>query len=164
MTTTLEASAGGERGGVAGSEDVMRARVDEPLLRARVSSPEQENDAVALAAEVADDTIRELLPSLARVRTRSPLAYREARVEQEDALLRPACEVAVSSGPRACLFEYVDQAGRRSCPFGDRECQTHGLLLAVVRVLPKNDDSDFTRFYELKRSESVRPRRVDEVR
>ena len=119
-------------------------------LRGR-GPPRQEHDPVRpLLRHDVNHLLRELLPPLVRVAERLVRAHRQARVQQQDAPVRPGGEQASLLGrglERVRVFlpeELVDvlEGGGRGGGRADGEAEAVGLVGAVVGVLAQDHASD----------------------
>lgn len=147
MSVAHEASVCAEWAWVCALEDKVARVVDERCLFACRCSPEHEDKVVPTAIEGSDGRIGECFPSLSAMAEGLMFFYREARVEQEDALLCPACQVAALRNGCSCfglhLFEDVLERGRECNAVVDTEAEPVRLSRSVIRVLPEDDDTNF---------------------
>lgn len=74
---------------------------------------------------------------------------REGGVEQQDSLFRPSSEVTIGRALTPGLLSYllvnVGERRRDRDSAGDRERESHGLPVAMVRVLPQDDHLEIFR-------------------
>jgi hypothetical protein len=86
-------------------------------------------------------------------------------VEKENSLFGPCLKEAVFDGfvAEIALEFFVDilEAGRDAHPWPDAEGEAVGLTLAVIWVLPKNDDANVFWFYQIQRPEYLVRWRID---
>ena len=134
---------GRERRGVHRLQHEVARLVDERGLRARVASPQDEHQVVAVGVERLDGGVGKLLPALALVAGGLVRAHRQRGVEQQHALPRPPREVARRRHRRAqvelYLLEYVDERRREGHAVVHREAQPVGLAGLMVWVLADDD-------------------------
>ena len=69
--------------------------IDELTFLLGMTSPEQEDDAAALGIQGGDNPIGELLPTKLGVRVRHTGLNSQNRIQQQDALGRPAHQIAM---------------------------------------------------------------------
>ena len=128
---------------------MFRARdLRAPLLRRR--APRQKHDApTPHSDDRVDDFLRELLPAFVAVRVGFVRADRQARVEEQHALLRPRGEeaaVLLGRDERGVVAlqggVHVFQTGWGRRGWADGETQAVGLVVVVVRVLAEDDGAD----------------------
>lgn len=93
-----EAPVGREWRGMGGGEHMVPVQVNELALGDGVAAPEEEDDATATLAEGGDGGVGELLPAVALVAAGTVCADGEGGIEEQDALLGPAAEVATGLG------------------------------------------------------------------
>src|SRR5450759_1162600 len=89
VPATVEAAVRGKRRRVRRLEDTMTPGVDQFALRLRVTAPEQEHEAFALAVERVDAGVGETLPPFALMRASETTLDGQDGVEQQHALARP---------------------------------------------------------------------------
>lgn len=153
MIVTKEATIGTEGTGVSRAQDTMLVLVDESRLLAGRSSPEEEDETLALAAEGGDDGIGKLLPALSAVTEGLVSTHAEAGVEQEHTLIGPASQVVwpLAGVAEGCLLvkafslyllHDVDKRGWRGDVLRYAEAQAVRLSRFVVRVLAQDDYLD----------------------
>ena len=129
----------------------IRAAVgrNQRLLGLRVRAPEHEHDGAAAPGHLGDQRVGQLLPALPGVAARAAFFHRQAGVEQQHALPRPAGQAAAGArkGGRGHaqvafqFFEDVAQRRRQGHTRGHRKGQPFGLPAPVVGVLPEDDDA-----------------------
>ena len=71
----------------------MSARIDEGDLGSGAGSPEEEDQILALAAQLLDELVGQLFPAQIPVRAGAPRLNGEDGVEEQDALASPRGEI-----------------------------------------------------------------------
>ena len=127
-----------------GFEDEVSVRVDEGAFPLGVGAPEEEYEVLFFVGEVADDGVGEGFPAFVLMGACLVGAHGEGGVEEEDALVGPAFQIARCGDGNAevvfNLFEDVLEGGRLLDAFRDGERKPVRLSRTVVRVLPEDDD------------------------
>ena len=117
MAAAEEAVVGGKGAWVRGGEHMMVRVGDQRALALGEVTPEQKDDRLFPLVEQCNDTVGELLPADAAMACRHAAAHGQHRVEQQDAVLRPAGEIAALrrgiAEVVAVLLEDVDERRRR---------------------------------------------------
>ena len=84
-----------KRRGMRGSQHQVPGPVDDRTFFLGVASPEQKHQALKPAVQFTDDSVLELLPSLALVRTCLAMFDRQYGVQQKNPLVFAAFEISV---------------------------------------------------------------------
>jgi hypothetical protein len=77
------------------AQDQVLLAVDHFRFVVGFFAPEHKHDSCGFFVDSFDDAVCEIFPSLLLMRVGNPLAYCKNRVQQEDALSRPGCQVAM---------------------------------------------------------------------
>ena len=143
MVIAKEATVGRKRRGVNGFEHEMLAAIDERCLALSITAPEDEHEVLALVAQRLDHSIGECLPPSLLMRTCLVCSHGECGIEEEYALLCPACEIACGRYwfAKIVVYLYEDVAQRRWEWHAviDREAQSMCLSWFVIRILTYNN-------------------------
>ena len=148
-------------------DDAVPFGIDRLAFLLRETPPQDEDQPGFLPVEQVDDGVGEALPGNGRrVGVGLSLVDRHRRVQHQDALARPALEVAVLGGlepwdVRRQLLVHVDQGGRRRGRRLHREAEAVGLAGADVGVLADQHDADLIEGRQVEGGEDLLDRRVD---
>ena len=114
-------------------------------------APEEEDESRAISTELLDDLVGQGLPAQMLMRSGLTFDYGEGVIEQQYALLGPACEIG-GSKRRIFLaeisvdfFEDISQRGWSNNPLGDREGQAMGLTDSMIGILSEYDYFDLVK-------------------
>lgn len=147
------------------SQYQMAVAVDEGAFPLGVCSPEDEYQVFFLLGQHSDGSVGKGLPAVILVRSGLMGAYGQRSVQQEDALLCPAGQVAAGGHVGADVtfdfLENVDQRGRKGYAVVHRKAEAVGLSRAMVRVLPDDDHLYAVEGAEVEGIEYQPARRVD---
>lgn len=114
-----------------------------------VVAPQQEDQMIGTEVQVADYLVGEEFPATAGMGSGFVSLDSQSGVQQEDALAGPRLQAAVFGGHKGIgilgseLLVNVPQArGEGAEVAGDREGQSHGLPVIVVRILSEDHHFD----------------------
>ena len=116
--------------------------------------------------EMADDTVCQLLPTFTLVAVGLSTTDSEHCIQKQYPLLRPFDEIWVgvfNAKIRLYLFENVDKRWGSVCAGQYGETHAMGLVWAVIRVLPDDDNFDIFKSSAFERTENVVHIRINHV-
>lgn len=108
MAASKEACVGRKRRGMRGLKNQVAVGIDEHAFLTRVASPQQKNKVFAFAVQELDQRVGEPFPAAPAVAAGAARRHRQCRVQQQDALVGPALQVAV--GRNRCARVALDLA------------------------------------------------------
>ena len=143
----------------------MAVGVDDGTLFLGVCTPKEKDEVVFLIRESLDDGVGEGLPTFILVRSGLVGADGESGIEEENALVCPALEIACLgrsfSQVRSDFFVDIDKRRGNSDVIGDRKAETIGLTRAVIGVLTNDDDFNIVKGAVIKGIENKLWRGID---
>ncbi len=125
--------------------------IDPPSFIFGVIAPEEEGESRAVGTELLDDLVGQGLPAQMLMRSGLAFDYGEGVIEQQYALLGPACEVGGSERGTFLaeisiyFFEDISQRGRSNNPLGNREGQPVSLAGSMIGILSEYDYFDLVK-------------------
>ena len=143
----------------------MALAVDDRALVLGLAPPEDEDEILALAVQCRDHGVGKGLPPLALMRSGAAVLDRQAGIQQQHALPRPAFQIAVSrvgdAEIRRQFLVDVLQRRRRGNAMRHRKAQPVRLSGAVIGVLPQDHHLHLVERCQLEGAEDLASRRVD---
>lgn len=157
-----------ERRWVCGLQNMVLFCVDQVAFALRELAPKQENEPFVVLAQFADDHLCEICPADVLVRIGQSRSDGQHRIDEQNTLLRPLCQVAVKraavTGDIGREF-FVDfcQRSRDVHVFRDAERKPHCLPRTVIGVLPEDDHFYLFKRGDIERIENQWPRGIDDL-
>lgn len=151
--------------GMHAAQNQVALAVDQLALLLRMTSPQQEYQALALAIQRVDRGIGETFPALALMRGGLSRFDGEHGIEQEHSAIGPRRQAPVIGARNAQapldLLEHVLQRRRHTHARSHRKTQAMSLAGTVVRILTEDDYAHLVEGRVLEGVEDVRAGRID---
>ncbi len=129
----------------------MAFPIDHRAFFLSVRAPQHKHNTLAMLVDKGNHLISKRFPAKTGVGMGLTGAYGEHRIQQHDALARPAFEITVAGADKTRnrpfqLFIHVHQGRRRLNTRANRESQTVRLIRPMIGVLAQDHNFDVAQF------------------